>query len=358
MHSNIDFIWSSKKDYNALFPLYNYFIKKNKLKYRLIKIHKSKLLNRIKNRDIAKYTVISHSHAYDRLKNYGWDGKFFYVDHGISPIKYYSYIYKFFYKASIIFYPGEIFKQKMDTIHNQTYKQGLLGGYPLIDSLINTKIDKKLLINKYNLSANKPIILYAPTWGSKKNQSWGLHNQKYLSQIKNLITIPHTADYTISKLFKNITIPKNRQELNEILHLSDIVISDISSIILEATIINKNTIQLILDNYPGTFPNINLNDKNIYLDKNILINEINKADINKKPFKISFLNKEMIVDFISTPNDIQKTINEVLIYPDKNLNMREYWMNQCCWKFDGKTNERIYKMILNYVNNSEIKQLS
>ena len=94
MHSNIDFIWSSKKDYNALFPLYNYFIKKNKLKYRLIKIHKSKLLNRIKNRDIAKYTVISHSHAYDRLKNCGWDGKFFYVDHGISPIKYYSYIYK------------------------------------------------------------------------------------------------------------------------------------------------------------------------------------------------------------------------------------------------------------------------
>ena len=66
----------------------------------------------------------------------------------------------------------------------------------------------------------------------------------------------------------------------------------------------------------------------------------------------------MIVDFISTPNDIQKTINEILINPNKNIDTRNYWTNQCCWKFDGKTNERIYKMILNYINNSEIKQLS
>ena len=78
------------------------------------------------------------------------------------------------------------------------------------------------------INFNKPIILYAPTWGSKKNKLWGLNNLKYLSRIDNLVTIPHTADYTISKIFKNVTVPKNRQELNNILHLADIVISDIS----------------------------------------------------------------------------------------------------------------------------------
>tara|TARA_Y100001970_G_C14205071_1_gene843498 strand:+ start:1185 stop:2261 length:1077 start_codon:yes stop_codon:yes gene_type:complete len=358
MHSNIDFIWSSKKDYNAIMPLYNYFSKHSRLKYRIIKIHKNKYLNKIKNLKISHYTIISHSHAYYRLKNYGWDGEFFYVDHGISPIKYYSYIYSFFYHASILFYPGYIFKEKMDAIHNEKYKKGLLGGYPLIDDLLKTKIDKHLLINKYNLNPNKPIILYAPTWGSKKNKSWGLHNQKYLSKIENLITIPHTADYTASKLFKNITIPKNRQELNDILHLSDIVISDISSIILEATIIKKNTIQLILNDYPGTFPNIDINDKYIHLDKSIIINEINNADLSKRPFKISFLDKDMIVDFKSTPKNIQKTIDDIIKNPNKNHQSREYWSKLCCWKYDGKTNERIYKMILNYVNNKTRKQFN
>ena len=51
--------------------------------------------------------------------------------------------------------------------------------------------------------------------------------------------------------------------MNNLLHLSDIVISDISSIILEAALIKKNTIQLILESYPGTFPNIDLKDKTI-----------------------------------------------------------------------------------------------
>ena len=54
-----------------------------------------------------------------------------------------------------------------------------------------------------------------------------VNNLKYLRNIDNLITVPHPSDYTISKIFNNIIIPKNRGELNQILHLSDIIISDI-----------------------------------------------------------------------------------------------------------------------------------
>ena len=357
MLSQIDFIWSSKKDFNALSPLYNYFSLKNKSYYKFYKIHRNKLLNKIKTPKISKYVIISHSHTYYRLTKYGWKGEFFYVDHGISPIKYYSYIYDFFYKASLLFYPGEIFKTKMNAILNANYNKGLLGGYPLADDLINTHINKSRLINKYKLNPNKPIILYAPTWGSKKNKSWGLNNLKYLSDIDNLIIIPHTTDYTISKIFKNITIPKNRQELNEILHLSDIIISDISSIILEASLINKNTIQLILNKYPGTFPEIDINDNKICISKKMINKEINNSDISKRPFKISFLNQDMIVDYISTLENIHNTIDELLKNPNKNLESRKYWHTQCCWKADGKTNERLYKMILNYIDKNEIKQL-
>ena len=358
MNEQIDFIWSSKKEYNVLHPLFEFFSSKNSIKSNLIKIHKNKLVNSVTISKISNYVIIAHSHTYYRLIRFGWKGKFIYVDHGISPIKYYSYIYDFFYKSSLLFYPGEIFKEKMDILTNNSFNQGLLGGFPLADALYHTKINKYDMIKRYNLDNTKPIILFAPTWGSKKNKLWGLNNLKYLSNIDNILTVPHPSDYTISKIFKKIVIPKNRQQLNEIIHLSDIIISDISSILLEGALINKNTIQLILEEYPGTFPKIDLNDKKIVISKEILKFEMHNADISKRPFKISFLNKDMIIDYISKPRNIKEVIQKIITNPNKNLENRKYWANKCCWKFDGKTNERIYKMILNYVRNREIKQLN
>ena len=358
MNDKIDFIWSSKKEYNALYPLFNFFSKKNNIKTRLIKIHKNKLLNSFTISNLSYYVIISHSHTYYRLKKFGWNGKFIYVDHGISPIKYYSYVYDFFYKASLLFYPGDIFKEKMDILSNNTFKKGLIGGFPLADELYNTKINKLKLCEKYNLNNKKPIILFAPTWGSKKSKLWGINNLKYLTDLENLITVPHPSDYTISKIFKNIIIPKNRQELNEILHLSDIIISDISSILLEAALINKNTIQLILNEYPGTFPNIDLTDNKIIISKDLLKKEINNTDISKRPFKISFLNEDMVIDYTSSLNNIKNTIKGVIDNPDKNLKQRKYWTKKCNWKFDGRVNERLYKMIINYIENNKIKQLN
>ena len=246
----------------------------------------------------------------------------------------------------------------MDFISKKKFKKGLLGGFPIADDLYKMKINKADLIKKYSLDNKKPIILFAPTWGSKKDTLWGLNNLKYLTKIDNLITIPHPSDYMISKKFKNVIIPHDRCELNEILHLSDIIISDISSILLEGAMINKNTIQLILDKYPGTFPEIDLKDNKIIVSKKLLQNEIKNADIYNRPFKISFLDEDMIVDYTSTLENINTTIKEVIKNPHKNLKRRQYWVQQCCWNFDGKTNERLFHMIINYVENKEIKQLN
>lgn len=82
----LDFVYSSTKDFNALMPLYNFCKKEKSVQARIMKIHKSRLQNKIKNKKISKYVILSHSHAYYRLKNSKWDGEFFYVDHGIRPI--------------------------------------------------------------------------------------------------------------------------------------------------------------------------------------------------------------------------------------------------------------------------------
>ena len=40
----------------------------------------------------------------------------------------------------------------------------------------------------FKYESNKPVILYATTWGSKKNKLWGLHNLKYLSDLLKHLT--------------------------------------------------------------------------------------------------------------------------------------------------------------------------
>ena len=354
-NKELDFVWSSKKDYNSLYPLYKKFTNKG-WDCNLVKVHRNKLLNfRIKK--LSNFIVLAYSATYYRLVNSGWNGKFIYVDHGINPIKYYSYIYDFFYKSSLLFFPGEIFKEKMNKLSNN-FNNGLLGGFPLSDDLINTKIDKNVLINDLKLVPNQPIILFTPTWGSKKKKEWGIHNNKYLKDYPNLITIPHPADYKYSKYKKNIVIPENRNHLNKLIHLADILISDVSSLILEASILNKTTIQLEMSNYPGCFPDIDTNDKNICIDKKILSNEIRHTNRSQKPFKISFLDEELIVDYTSTINNIHHTIEQAITNPDKNIDKRKYWVDRCCWKADGNTNDRIYRMINNFLINRTIEQLN
>tara|TARA_Y100001960_G_scaffold322872_1_gene400217 strand:+ start:1944 stop:3017 length:1074 start_codon:yes stop_codon:yes gene_type:complete len=351
----IDFVWSSKKDYNSLVPLHRKFIE-NGWDCRLQKVHRNKLLNHsIKH--LSSLIVIAYSGTYYRLKKSGWNGEFVYIDHGVNPIKYYSYIYDFFYKSSLLFYPGNIFKEKM-TILNNNFKNGLIGGFTVMDDLINTTIDKLALIKKLKLNPKKPIILFAPTWGSKKSKKWGVNNNRYFSNLDNLITIPHPADYNYSKFKKGIIVPKNREHLNQILHLADIVISDISSLILEASAINKITIQIEMKKYPGCFPDIDIDDSNIIINKKILSDEINKTNRAKKPFKISFLDKELIVDYTSSIDNIKDTINKAIKEPNKNLSTRRFWTNQCCWKPDGNTNERIFLMIKNFIKNKKIEQLN
>ena len=93
---------------------------------KLKKIHRNRLLNL--DQKISNVVILGYDETYYRLKKNRWKGKFIYVDHGISPVKYYSYRYSFFQEAALLFYPGPVFKRKMEII-NPNFKKGLLGGF-------------------------------------------------------------------------------------------------------------------------------------------------------------------------------------------------------------------------------------
>ena len=350
---DIDFCWSSQKEYFSLKPL---FIESKKMgiNSRFIKIHKSKLLNYFKFSNLSKTIVISHDQSLKRAKKIGWKGAYIYIEHGLGAMKYYTYKYSFFHDADLLFYPGEIFKKKMESI-NPNFKNGLLGGYPKMDELYSLKINRNKLARKYGLNPEKPIKLFAPSWGGKYSKKYGINNIKFFKDVDNLLVVPHPADYKIARKY-NVVIPKKDENINQFIHLADVVISEVSSVIAEASLLNKPVIQLLLDQYPGCFPEKDKRKNEDWIKKEILEKEIN-FDRKNRPFKIPFVDEDWIMGHICIPENVNETIEMALNDPYKHEQKRNYWSTQSCYKFDGKISRRINKMINEFIVSGKRIQL-
>jgi len=354
MKKKLDFIWSSQKEYFTLKPLY-IEAKKQGWDTKLQKIHRNVIRNFFNYSNIPNYIVISHDTPLKRIKKLGWKGKYIYVEHGLSPMKNYTYMYNFFHDANLLFYPGNVFKRKMESI-NPNFKNGLIGGYPRMDELFNMEINKKELCKKFNLNHMLPIILFAPSWGGKYSNNSGINNIKYFKNINNLLVVPHPADYKVAKKYDCI-IPCKDENINQFIHLSDIVISDVSSVLVEACLLNKPVIQLLLRNYPGCFPEKDKREETPWISKKIIKYECEIVKKAKHPFILPYINEEWELGHFSKPANIEEIITKVL--KEKNLfkKNRAYWAKECCYKFDGKISKRILIMIEKFITSNTIEQI-
>jgi hypothetical protein len=323
-------------------PLYKKALEK-KWPVRFLKIRKSYIRNLFSIKSLSEHVVISHDLPLKRIKKLGWTGKYIYVEHGLSPMKYYTYKYKFFHEADLLFYPGEIFKRKMEAI-NPDFKNGLLGGYPKMDDLYHMTINKSALCKEYNLNPSKPIILFAPSWGGKYSKDCGINNLKYLKGVENIISIPHPADYKIARKM-NAIIPKGSEGINKFIHLSDIIISDISSVLAEACLLDRAVIQIELPTYPGCFPEPDKRTEESWISKTKLNKEISITQREKRPFKLPYIDEDWILGHTCKPENLSKTINISMSEKAKFCSNRKYWAEQCCWKFDGNISNRMLEMI-------------
>ncbi len=350
---NIDFCWSSQKEYFSLKPLYIESQKMN-LNTRLLKIHKNRIRNYFNFSNLSNHIVISHDQALRRVQKLGWRGSYIYVEHGLGAMKYYTYKYSFFHDSNLLFYPGEIFQKKMKSI-NPNFKNGLLGGYPKMDELHSLTIDKKSLCLKYKLNPDKPIKLFAPSWGGKYSNNSGINNIKFFKNIDNLLVIPHPADYKIAKKY-DVIIPGKEENINQFIHLADIIISEVSSVVAEACLINKPVIQLVLDQFPGCFPEKDKRKNEDWIDGEVLETEL-LINRRNRPFKIPYIDEDWILGHTCRPKDIKETINLALKESDKYKKNRIYWSEQSCYKFDGSISNRIMMMIKEFVTSGKRIQL-
>lgn len=132
-------------------------------------------------------------------------------------------------------------------------------GWPKVDDIIN--YESTNLREKFNIPAHKKVILYAPTFSNTMESA-----SKTLSSMKNLVAddevwllkFHQLMDKSIVEDFKKLGNDKVRvMEINDItplLYISDIMISDTSSVIYEFMILNKPVI---------TIDTLDLKDKGI-----------------------------------------------------------------------------------------------
>jgi hypothetical protein len=352
MGHRIDLVYSTTKGYASLKQLYQYMAE-NDWDVRLLKIHRNCFRNRKLLKNISDTVILAYDKPLVRLRKCGWDGKFIYIEHGLSPMKYYTYKYDFFQEAAILFYPGEVFKRKMEAI-NPEFDRGLLGGYPKVDELLKLRIDRLDLCARFGLDPEKPIILFAPSWGGKKNPSAGIHNARYLSSRDNVLIVPHSADYSLAKKYGAVR-PQDGN-INQFLHLADVIISDVSSVLAEAAILDKPVVQLKLPHYPGCFPEAEKRRSGVWVSKSIIERE-QQVDREKRPFKIPYIDEDWVMGKVVEPHHLVEATMDVLNHPDSHSKERRYWAEQSCWKADGRCSERITAMIANYLSNQVINQV-
>jgi hypothetical protein len=353
MNKQIDFVWASTKERTSLLPLYEKALSFG-WDTNFIKVKKPWFFKPSKPyRSVSALIVISHDMALSRLQKKGWKGEYIYIEHGLSPVKYYTYKYNFFHASSLLFYPGTIFKRKMDAI-NPEFKVGLLGGYPKCDELVSMKPDKSSLIEYYDLDKTQPIILFAPSWGAKLGA--GITNVSHLKDIPNVVVAPHPSEYKLADQY-GVKLPPKAGNINELLHLADIVISDVSSIVAEAALIGKTTVQLELPDYPGCFPSPEKRKSGIWIDEEVIRKEENETDREKRPFKIPYIDDDWCFGYSCKPKDLKMTVEEALVAPDRHKELAARKAEESCYKCDGNISERILKMIEKYSDNGKYIQL-
>ena len=135
------------------------------------------------------------------------------------------------------------------------------------------------------------------------------------------------------------------------------MVSDVSSVLAEAAILDKPVVQLKLSSYPGCFPDKDRRKKDVYLSDEFIQMEENKTNLNKRPFKIAYLDEDWVMGEISEPEEISDTVSTALAELDKFKEERQYWGEQSCYKCDGKSSLRIAKMIEHFQKTGERKQI-
>lgn len=219
------------------------------------------------------------------------------------------------------------------SLHNGNIK---VLGYPRNDVFFDKNLCYIDYNKKLNLKKYKKVLLYAPTLRDHKaltppfSQNFLIKLNNYLRVEKSILLI-RTHPLAVDKIeFNNLSnmlnISRSIDDIQEILLYTDVLITDYSSIIYEYALTKKPIIF-----YPFDYKDYIENCRKMYLD----------------------YYKELPGPFANNEDELLNYIKNVNVWKKKADYKRKYdlFMTRFNKYRDGKSSERIYNFLQNYVKN-------
>jgi CDP-glycerol glycerophosphotransferase (TagB/SpsB family) len=166
----------------------------------------------------------------------------FFMPHGVAIVK--TTLYQIHTKTDFMLMTGPIWKERMEHIFPR-YKNNVEIGFPKSDELVNGKNTRDQVVNELGLDPKEPIVIFAPSWDDKDAKRKGSIDALPAVEalgFKNLLLCLHEYDKMFHKLEgKKVIKDPNK---NKYLLAADLLIGDISSIMIEFAILDKPMVQI------------------------------------------------------------------------------------------------------------------
>ncbi len=203
-------------------------------------------------------------------------------------------------------------------------------GYPRNDALVNSSTTKiKLLKEKYNINANDKVLLYAPTYRDNSYNDSSKYTQqikidlemlnKRLPEWKIILRVHYLIANEIKGELNNTIIPKSNADINELMLISDCLMTDYSSLMFDYANLNKPMIFFAYD-----LQEYSNETRGFYQD----------------------YQKMICGENIKNTKDLVKILKNFTNYTQRYSEQRKLFSEVYCPYDDGKVSEKIVKNIL------------
>jgi hypothetical protein len=228
----------------------------------------------------------------------------FHVAHSVAVIK--TVLYPLHTMSDHMLMPGPMWHERMEYLFPK-YKNNIPAGYPKCDELVLAKKQpgyiskiRQEVISELGLDPKEPIIVFAPSWDDPEALRKGTIDalpQVEALGFKNLIVCPHDYDKMFNKLEGTKIIKKPNK--NRYLMAADLLIGDISGIMIEFALLDKPMVQIDMTG--------NRHHYGIWEDNP---NHYGTFQIGE----------------FASPDTLPQAVKAALDHPDKYKFLREYWI--------------------------------
>ncbi len=244
-------VFDAKKEADSIRPIFERLIERG---YAAEFMDTNTAIDYVKKNNILLGNfLISSATPYAKLFNAGCRGRYIYAEHGVSPLKKYTYS-PHYRRYDLVLLPGELWTTRLISIYPEMIDRCRVVGYPKLQSPISLSASKRIeMCRKLNLDPEKKLVLFAPSW-SGGDRDCGLFNLRFLDNTDNLFAIPHDGDVKyvkeLSEQGYRVHVLGGHESISDYYHLADILVSDISSTAIEFAAIGKPVVCITMKRVP------------------------------------------------------------------------------------------------------------